>query len=479
MRLSVDISSNRIVSAPGIREAVRQVEFKRGDGQQIEVRFYNGLTRVDLANGATGKFGIKEAGKYDADFIVSDLDWTESTEDIDGTTYKVYTFEPNFNTTELNALLASGDADDSNDEAYLDAMLEIEWDEAGQLSSTQTVTARIHNDVIKGAEGVPTSGTPPYPPSQELADHLWATDNPHNVTPAQIGAATTAELNALQTADAVLAQRQIDWRYASSTDLFANQTGILPAQIGRSIWLNGNTLDLTGMDAVNPEGAVVAARGPGTLQLGGRSEPLVNDAEVVTVALWGGVWYPVGHWLADVARQTIPMTFSAEQVFAAGARRTSADTNDDNELVRYAQLLSQFGLEPVVADLPGWAYSETSGGNNQAVDLSALAGTNSGVIARVKIWGHNNIRLPDRWWYLEHIIHLPNFGFAGGGALTSGAIASLNGPYFSTGGSGVAVAFPNYDSGTKSFEINVWDPQSGGASGGEVSAAKVHLIQLG
>ncbi len=156
MRLYIDLDRNRAVNGVGQREPVSSLEFKRGDSARIEVIFFSGTTVVELTEPASGIFGIKETGKFDAaEFLVSALSWTK-----EGTgTSTVYVFTPSFNTAELNTLLAH-DADDSNDIASVETMLEIEWIENGFLSSTQTITAIIANDVIKeeemGADPAPT-----------------------------------------------------------------------------------------------------------------------------------------------------------------------------------------------------------------------------------------------------------------------------------------------------------------------------------
>lgn len=155
MKLYVDLETQQFIQKPGFRNPVNMVVFKRGDSQRIEVQFLaNGTTVTELDVSAAGIFGIKPTGKYDAaTFLASDIGWTK-----EGTGVStVYVFEPSLNTAEIDAILNANDADDTNDVAYVDAMLEIEWTISGTVYSTNTLIARIHNDVVKGYEGAATT----------------------------------------------------------------------------------------------------------------------------------------------------------------------------------------------------------------------------------------------------------------------------------------------------------------------------------
>ena len=175
MRLYFDVDIKKLVQGIGQRDQVSQLEFKRGDSSRIEVQFVSGTTVQELTEPATGIFGIKEADQYDADYIVSDVSWTKE----GSGTSTLYVFEPNFNTTELNNLLGHDDANTANDKVFVDAMLEIEVTENGAIYSTQRVTARLHNDVVKGSEGSPT-GAPGV--DQMIADRAVCYDRAQTLT---------------------------------------------------------------------------------------------------------------------------------------------------------------------------------------------------------------------------------------------------------------------------------------------------------
>ena len=156
MNLYFDLDTGVFCSGPGSRDTVSSLSFKRGDTVSLAVRFISGIIVQELGVGATGKLGLKESGEYDADFVASDTAWTKT-----GTgTSTVYTFELNLNTSELNALLGH-DGTEGNDVASVDLMMEMEWAVDGVTTSSNTITATVRNDVVKGSEG--TALTQPSP----------------------------------------------------------------------------------------------------------------------------------------------------------------------------------------------------------------------------------------------------------------------------------------------------------------------------
>lgn len=171
MDITINLATGGLVRSASNRQAVSNLRFKRGDSSVIRVFFVDGVstTPVRLPVGTTGKFGLKEQGKYDDGFVVSDVSWTEVEED--GIYH--YVFEPNFNTTQLNALLGIGEGDDK---ASVTLMGEIEWISSGSISSSATFSAIVQNDVIRGDEGVPTDGDPEYPNPENIVTFNPATN---------------------------------------------------------------------------------------------------------------------------------------------------------------------------------------------------------------------------------------------------------------------------------------------------------------
>jgi hypothetical protein len=159
MDIYINTSTGLLVQSATNRQNVSSLRFKRGDSSNIRVFFLDGVstTPVELPSGTTGKFGLKETGKYDDGFVVSDLSWVLEDSDPDNIHY---VFSPNFNTTQLNDLLGVGAGEDV---ASVTLMGEIEWVTAGAISSSVTFKAVVDNDVIRGTEGVPTDADPAYP----------------------------------------------------------------------------------------------------------------------------------------------------------------------------------------------------------------------------------------------------------------------------------------------------------------------------
>jgi hypothetical protein len=155
MKIYVDSDTNQIITDAAFKAPVNGVSFKRGDASKVEVIFVTGNTAEDASEDRSITFGIKAAGKFDGDFLVSASDFTISETS--------YVLAPSFNTVELNDLLNSGDDDDTNDVASVAAMLEITWsdDEGDTWLSTNTITATIFNDVVKGVEGTPLESPTP------------------------------------------------------------------------------------------------------------------------------------------------------------------------------------------------------------------------------------------------------------------------------------------------------------------------------
>ena len=164
MNLYFDVDAGYFVTGPGTRERVDALSFKRGDTCSIAVRFVSGIVVQELGAGAAGKIGMKEQGEYDADFVASDSAWTKT-----GTgPSTVYTFELNLNTSELNTLLAD-DGTEGNDVASVELMFEMEYTVGGVTTSSNTITATVHNDVVKGDETGPTLAGGTVPPVNEVA----------------------------------------------------------------------------------------------------------------------------------------------------------------------------------------------------------------------------------------------------------------------------------------------------------------------
>lgn len=150
MNLYFDLDTGVFCSAPGSRDTVSALSFKRGDTVRVNLRFVSGITVQELAAGASGQIGIKAAGDYDGDFIAAAPSWTKA-----GTgASAVYSFDLDLNTEPINTLLGYGAGADV---ASVQGMFELQYVVDEVTTSSNTVTATIHNDVVRGTEGTPAA----------------------------------------------------------------------------------------------------------------------------------------------------------------------------------------------------------------------------------------------------------------------------------------------------------------------------------
>lgn len=152
MKLFVNRDTLRISEGSVSAPPVLALDVIRGDSIPVEIVFFRGTTAELLPDGTTLRLGIKEAGDFSGDFLASLTSFSRSE--------SVYAGELNLNTVE--AASAVGTA------SFSDAVLEVAWDLGGSQISARSVPTRLHNDVIKGSEGVPVDALPPYPPPGDI-----------------------------------------------------------------------------------------------------------------------------------------------------------------------------------------------------------------------------------------------------------------------------------------------------------------------
>jgi len=156
MKIFINQDSKKFVSSQKFNAVVNRFDFKRGDTAKVELGYVQDNELVQLAGAYTIVFGIKEAGKYDGDYVVYEAGFVYNA------TTGFYEGEPNFNTIELNDLLNADDGDDTNDIPYIDCLFEITATDDNGISSSATSTARVFHDVNKGNEAIPTGANPSY-----------------------------------------------------------------------------------------------------------------------------------------------------------------------------------------------------------------------------------------------------------------------------------------------------------------------------
>ena len=164
MKIYVDLPSRTIVEGLTFPRPMDKLVLKRRDNMKLDVVFVTDGAAVDLGSGGeTGKLGIKADRGYASGYLASATGWTKT-----GTgTSAVYSFALSLNTTEINTAFAA-------EPASVPAMIEIEWVVGAYRTSSNTLSVDLQNDVNRGDEGVPTSGTPAYPPPGNLI--VWRPD---------------------------------------------------------------------------------------------------------------------------------------------------------------------------------------------------------------------------------------------------------------------------------------------------------------
>lgn len=172
MQIFIDIDSRKLIRGVANSQPVTTLDFKRGDDTTLEVIFVRSNLQKELATGTVIAFGVKNDGEFDGVPLVYDNDFTKT-----GTgATTVYTATPSFNTAPLNALL-NLDSDTANDKKMVTLMGEITWLDgvSGAITSSETFTVRVFNDVIRGDEAAPAAGPNPIGTTAPTSSGLMIT----------------------------------------------------------------------------------------------------------------------------------------------------------------------------------------------------------------------------------------------------------------------------------------------------------------
>ena len=158
MKLYIDLTAQKLITAPGYSTPVESLVVKRGDKPTFELTYLEDATEPTLlpANSSI-VFAAKVSLDYDGEVAAFCDEWTAP---VAGE--YAYRAVPNFNTTKLNELLAV-DGAASNDVASVTLMAEISWATAVGVATTQTFKLVVANDVYRGNETSPVPATPAYP----------------------------------------------------------------------------------------------------------------------------------------------------------------------------------------------------------------------------------------------------------------------------------------------------------------------------
>jgi hypothetical protein len=166
VKLYIDLESRELIEAPGFRNPVTTLRFKRGDSAKLEVAFLTDrttYTSLGDAEAITMRFGVKQSNRFDLDFLAYCADWIMPGEEDVSPVYVCY---PSFNTAGLDAAL---DVGENPEIASLTLMGEITWSVGdGEPTSTRTFVVIVENDVIRGNESGPSGITAGIPTNATL-----------------------------------------------------------------------------------------------------------------------------------------------------------------------------------------------------------------------------------------------------------------------------------------------------------------------
>lgn len=151
MRTYIDIDSRKFVESPAYPRAVVSASFKRRDTLRLEISFVRSGQIVELGAGATGSAGIKRQGDYAGPFLSFGPSWQKSGSGADA----VYAVSMTLATAETDAAFAA-----ANEPESVACMLEVQWVDTGDVSTSETLSATVANDVIRGNEATPSPSSP-------------------------------------------------------------------------------------------------------------------------------------------------------------------------------------------------------------------------------------------------------------------------------------------------------------------------------
>lgn len=161
MRWSFNDALGKLVVSPAYQTLLNSVEWKRGDGMWLELRFYasaqSSVTR-QLAEGYSIIFAVKETFEEEADTLAMADDWTEVVTGAD----VCYRARLRLSGDPLKELIGTADTINLKGElTYTEDPIESERD----WTTSQTLRVTIDNDLIKGGEAMPG-----YPPNRIILE---------------------------------------------------------------------------------------------------------------------------------------------------------------------------------------------------------------------------------------------------------------------------------------------------------------------
>lgn len=149
IRLAVNLATRRVHASASSGVPLSEYTLTRGDFYPVEVSFF--LNGASVTPGI-GTMILKKDGDFTGEFLARCNSWI--------TTGGIYAGLLSLNTVEATAAVGTA--------AQIFAALEITWPVEGGEVSSIPLRIVLHNDYLRGNEGVPTDVTPPYPPPEDI-----------------------------------------------------------------------------------------------------------------------------------------------------------------------------------------------------------------------------------------------------------------------------------------------------------------------
>lgn len=158
-----DRTSDQIVEDVARRVPVKRIAVKRGDTARFAIIPAISGSRVALAEGTTLKCVARANYGGTVWSTIEPESFTETgTEEAQTIQYE---FILPSNTDPINAAIGLGTGTEL---PLIRGLIEIETYVGGALESTAVVELVVDNDIVRGDEGIPTSGAPAYPSSSQV-----------------------------------------------------------------------------------------------------------------------------------------------------------------------------------------------------------------------------------------------------------------------------------------------------------------------
>lgn len=164
-RLWVDLTTGVVSDNLNTGSNIGDFRLKARDTSVFGIQFHRSGVPELLDAGSTLTLGIKLTGDYGGDFLASSTSFTAATS-VNASSFTSSDFYRS--TLSLNTSAIISAIGDESDSLACIGEIQVDIGGSGQFFSSRTIPVTIDNDIIRGSEGVPLSGSPSYPDPLEI-----------------------------------------------------------------------------------------------------------------------------------------------------------------------------------------------------------------------------------------------------------------------------------------------------------------------